>query len=210
MSFIHVGIGSGHRGHPNSVFNQDRFYALRDYHTFSTLTQAQYDAIVPTTDGGLIDVTDDIEAVVPNGAPGWRFELRDGGWRGEKVLAEARTFNNQIFFTTFTPGAGATANNCVPALGTNRLYVMSLFNGAPVTNMDGSADEETLTATDRYEEFRGSIASEVVFMFPSPDDANCVGDQCTPPPVACVDLFCFPTGFANNPVRTFWSEETVD
>jgi type IV pilus assembly protein PilY1 len=58
-----------------------------------------------------------------------------------------------------------------------------------------------------------------VFIFPSPDetDANndgvpdqCVGDQCTPPPVACVDLFCFPPGFANNPVRTFWTQESVD
>src|SRR5690606_1070829 len=165
QSFLHIGIGSGHRAHPNSVFNQDRFYALRDYNPFTTLTQAQYDAITPIVDADLVNVTDDVDAVVPYGSPGWRFELRDGGtWRGEKVLAEARTFNNQVFFTTFIPGGGASANGCEPALGTNRLYMISLFNGAPVNNLDGSADEEELTASDRYLEFQGSIASEVVFM----------------------------------------------
>ncbi len=83
------------------------------------------------------------------------------------------------------------------------------LNGGPVTNLDGSADPDNLTEEDRYKEFRGSISSEVVFLFPSPDDPACVGNQCTPPPVACVDLFCFPPGFANNPVRTFWSQEST-
>ncbi len=206
-NFVHVGIGSGHRAHPNSVATQDRFYALRDYDVFSTRTQAEYDAATPTTDADLVDITDDVNAVVPIGSPGWRFELRDGGWLGEKVLAEARTFDNQVYFTTFTPGGVASANDCQPVLGTNRLYVMDIFNGAPVNNLDEVGDEGNLTETDRYREFRGSIASEVVFLFPSADDPNCVGDECTPPPLACVGLFCFSPGFANNPVMTFWSEE---
>jgi type IV pilus assembly protein PilY1 len=212
VPFIHVGIGSGHRAHPNSVFNQDRFYALRDYTTFATHNQAYYDTLTPIVDGDLVDITTDPDADIPAGSAGWRLELRDGGWRGEKVLAEARTFNNQVFFTTFTPGAGAGGNtsNCEPVLGTNRLYIMSLFNGAPVNNLDESADEENLTESDRYIEFTGSIPSEVVFIFPSPEDPqNCVGEECAPPPVACVDLFCMPTGFGNDPVRTFWSEENT-
>ena len=208
-NFIHIGIGSGHRAHPNGVVAHDRFYALRDYRAFAVRTQAEYDAATPTTDADLVDITDDVDTVVPPGSPGWRFELRDGGWRGEKVLAEARTFKNQIFFTTFTPGGGASANGCQPALGTNRLYVMDILNGAPVNNLDEAGDDADLTETDRYREFQGSISSEVVFLFPSPDDANCIGDQCRPPPMACVDLFCFPPGFANDPKRTFWSQETV-
>ena len=158
------------------------------------------------------DRTGALGTVVGQGAPGWRLELSDGGWRGEKVLAEARTFNNQIFFTSFIPGAGAggNANNCQPVLGTNRLYVIDVLNGDPVNNLDGIGDDTNLTETDRYKEFRGSISSEVVFLFPSPDDPNCVGDQCTPPPVACVDLFCFPPGFGNAPTRTFWSEEATN
>jgi type IV pilus assembly protein PilY1 len=208
-SFLHLGIGSGHRAHPNGTVNQDRFYALRDYNAFGGRTQVDYNTATPISDSDLVDITDNITTIVPIGSPGWRFELRDGGWQGEKVLAEARTFNNQIFFTTFTPGAAATANDCEPSLGTNRLYVMDLFDGSPVNNLDGIGDDQELTITDRYQEFEGSIASEAVLLFPSPDDPNCVGDQCSPPPLVCVDLFCFSAGFGNAPVRTFWSQESV-
>jgi type IV pilus assembly protein PilY1 len=206
--FIHIGIGSGHRERPNSTFNTDRFYALRDYNTFTKLTQTQYDTITPVTDSQLEDITNDTAHVMPAGSPGWKLTMVHSG---EKVLAEARTFNNQVFFTSFTPGAGVgDTANCKPALGTNRLYTVSLFNGAPVNNLDASTSGP-LTDTDRYRIFNGSLASEVVFIFPSPDDpTTCVGDQCTPPPIACVDLFCFPPGFANNPVRTFWSERAID
>jgi type IV pilus assembly protein PilY1 len=208
-NFIHIGIGSGQRPHPLGLLNQDRFYAVRDYRGLGKLTQAQYDAITPVTDADLVDVTTDPNASVPQGSPGWKLLLDDGGWQGEKVLAESRTFNNQVFFTTFRPST--TATTCEPQLGTNRLYVMSLFNGSPVTNLDNSTDPTQLTETDRYKEFKGSIASEVTFIFPSPEtNTGCVGAQCTPPPVACVDLFCFPPGFANNPVRTYWNEEQLD
>jgi len=207
--FIHVGIGSGHRAHPLSLVNQDRFYALRDYGGQGKQSQATYDAFTPIKDSDLTDITDNVNAVVAQGQKGWQFQLRDGGWIGEKVLAEARTFNNEVFFTTFRPASGAST--CEPQLGVNRLYRMSLFNGAPVTNLDGSSDGSPLGTTDRWTDFQGSISSEVVFIFPSPDNAaSCVGDECTPKPVACVDLFCFPPGFANNPVRTFWSEQNSD
>jgi type IV pilus assembly protein PilY1 len=78
-----------------------------------------------------------------------------------------------------------------------------------VNNLDNSTDGSPLGESDRSRLFEGSLASEVVFIFPS-GETNCVGEACTPPPVACVDLFCFPPGFANNPVRTFWSEEALD
>ncbi len=179
---------------------------------FGTRTQAAYDALAatPITDADLLDITDDIDAVLPAGSAGWRFELRPNDeWVGEKVLAEARTFDNKIYFTTFTPGA-SDSDGCVPSLGTNRLYVMDIFAGRPVTNLDQSVDEENLTESDRYIEFSGSISSEVVFIFPSPEDPDaCVGAECTPPPIACVDLFCFSPDFMNNPVRTFWSQEAT-
>jgi type IV pilus assembly protein PilY1 len=209
FDFIHVGVGSGHRAHPLSLVNQDRFYALRDYGGQSKQSQVTYDAFTPIKDGDLVDVTDNLSTSVPQGQKGWRFDLRDGGWIGEKVLAEARTFDNNVFFTTFRPSLGGSS--CEPQRGVNRLYMVSLFNGSPVTNLDGSLDGGSLTASDRYTELKGSISSEVLFVFPSADDAaHCSGDQCTPPPVACVDLFCFAPGFSNNPVRTFWSEESAD
>ena len=208
-SFFHIGIGSGHRAHPNGTVNQDRFFALRDYNAFGTNTQLEYETRTPIRDEDLVDVTDDLLTNVPIGSPGWKLELRDGGWQGEKILAEARTFNNQIIFTTFTPASAASANDCEPSPGTNRVYVLDLFNGAPVNNLDGLGDDDELTISDRFEEFEGSIASEAILIFPSPEDPTCVGDQCNPPPLACVDLFCFPAGFTNEPVRTFWSQESA-
>src|SRR5690606_8331437 len=96
--FIHIGIGSGHRARPNSVFTQDRFYALRDYRTFSPMTQAEYDAFTPIVDADLVRINDHVNPSVPPGSPGWKLELSENGlWVGEKVLAEARTFNNQVF-----------------------------------------------------------------------------------------------------------------
>ena len=208
FNFIHVGIGSGHRAHPLSLVNQDRYYALRDYNGIGKLDQPAYDLITPIKDADLVDVTDNLNASVPQKtAAGWRFELRDGGWIGEKVLAETSTFNNVVHFTTFRPSADTVS--CKPQIGVSRVYLMSVFNGAPVRNLDGSTDNGPLTASDRYQEFAGSIASKVVFIFPS-GEPGCVGDQCAPPPVACVDLFCFGTGFANAPVRTFWSEASAD
>ncbi len=211
-TYIHVGIGSGHRAGPNGTSTQDSFFALRDHLPFTARSQIGYDALAssPIVVSDLIDVTDDLTTVVPEGSAGWKLELRTGGWSGEKVLAEARTFNNQVYFTTFTPGVAAGSSSCTPRLGTNRLYIVDVATGAPVTNLDGSADTDPLTEADRFTEFNGSISSEVVFLFPSPDDpSTCVGSECTPPPVACVDLFCFPPGFANDPVRTFWSQENT-
>ena len=209
VRFINIAIGSGHRAHPNSTVTQDRFYSLRDYDPFGIRSQVDYDTATITTEVDLIDITDDVDTDVPIGGPGWRFELRDGGWIGEKVLAEARTFGNKVFFTTFTPGGTASVNDCQPALGTNRLYIMDIVNGMPVHNLDQSADEENLTHSDRGMEFQGSLPSEVQFLFPSPEDPDCIGEDCTPSPVACVGVYCFQLDFESNPIRTFWSQESM-
>lgn len=207
--FIHIGIGSGHRARPNSLATHDRFFALRDHAVFEPLTQAEYEALTPVTGGALVEITDNLHQSIPFGSPGWRLDFNEGGWRGEKVLAESRTFNNRIFFTTFTPAADAqgSVDNCQPAPGTNRLYVVNLFNGDPVRNFDRLGDDAQLTEPDRSTEVPGSIAGEAVFLFPPTDDPDCVGVECVPPPLACVGLTCLPSGFDNAPVRTYWRQE---
>jgi type IV pilus assembly protein PilY1 len=213
VNFVHVGIGSGHRAHPLSKDTEDRYYALRDYNGLRKLTQIQYDGITPVLDADIAAITS-VDTPLTNNAAGlptgWKLVLNAAA--GEKVLAEARTFNNQVFFTSFTPSSGPGADPCAPSLGTNRLYVMNILNGAPVTNLDGSLDDDELTIGDISRTLPGgSITAEVVFLFPSPTDlANCTGAECTPPPIACVDLLCMPTGFGNNPIRTFWTQEAVD
>ena len=208
--FIHIGIGSGHRAHPNSLATHDRFFALRDHAIFESLSQSEYETMTPITGADLVDITGDPQQSVPFGSPGWRLDLNDGGWRGEKVLAQSRTFNNRIFFTTFTPAADAqgSIDNCLPAPGTNRLYVVNLFNGDPVRNFDRLGGDSRLTESDRSLEVPGSIAGEAVFLFPPPEDPDCVGADCAPPPLACVGFTCLPSGFDNAPVRTYWRQET--
>lgn len=208
--FIHIGIGSGHRARPNSLATRERFFALRDHAVFESLTQAEYEALTPIPGAALVDITDNLQQSIPFASPGWRLDLNEGGWRGEKVLAESRTFNNRIFFTTFTPAANAqgSVDNCLPAPGTNRLYVVNLFNGDPVRNFDRLGDDSQLTEADRSTEVPGSIAGEAVFLFPPPDDPDCVTVECAPPPLVCVGTTCLPSGFDNAPVRTYWRQET--
>jgi type IV pilus assembly protein PilY1 len=258
QSFMHIGIGSGHRGHPLNLTVEDNFYALRDY-ALAPLTQAEFDAraVIGHSDLTLVNTSNN----VPSGGPGWRLQLDIGGWNGEKVLAEARTFANQVFFSTFQPTT-TLVNSCLPQLGTNRTYAMSVYNGVPVLNLDGSADSTTLTSSDLFVEAQGGIlpAAQALFVDNDSDgdglpdieddtdgdgiddsvdeDANGNGipdgqedtdgdgipndlddddDNDGIPDVdernggvVCVGLRCFTGVLSNDPIRTFWSQESVD
>jgi type IV pilus assembly protein PilY1 len=211
LRFVHIGIGSGHRAHPLGKNNADRYYALRDYNALRRLTQSEYDAITPITDADLAPISavnTPLETDAQGRPTGWKLVLDAAA--GEKVLSEARTFNNKVMFTTFTPSAGPGADPCAPSLGTNRLYMMSIFNGAPVNNLDGSVATGPLTQSDISRVIAGgTILPSPAIIFPSPDPA-CTGADCNPPPVICVGRACFPEDFNNNPVRTFWTQKNVD
>jgi hypothetical protein len=140
---------------------RDRFYALRDY-ALAPQTQAQFDARTIVTDGDLAAVTSTTPTMAW-GDEGWRIDLGIGGWNGEKVLSESRTFANQVFFSTFQPSTSSTG--CVPQLGTNRTYAMSVYDGAPVMNLDDSADPATLTMSDLFVEAEGGILSAAQALF---------------------------------------------
>jgi type IV pilus assembly protein PilY1 len=232
LNYVHIGVGSGHRAHPNSTANEDRFYALRDYIVTSRKTQAQHDSFTPIRDADLVDVTDTITATIPQGSPGWKFELRLGGWRGEKVLAESRVFNDRVLFNTYTPNAG-TGSGCQPSLGLRRQYEVSVFDAKPVTNLDGSADPLVLTATDRFVESDGAPLSTPQFIFLSDDpvdvngdgvisllegdtnndgiisdsDGQCSGTECVE---KCEGIICTQDNMNTSPRRTFWLQESLD
>jgi type IV pilus assembly protein PilY1 len=227
-NFVHIGIGSGHRAHPNSTDNQDEFFALRDYFTYGMMTQTQYNNLTPIRPENLVDVTTDIAAAVPQGSPGWRLKLNDGGWAGEKVLAEARTFDDEIFISTYRPGVNGVS--CEPALGTTRQYIVSIYNAAPVNNLDGSVDDydgdgepdpPQLGLSDRYREFTGPPPPETVFFFPGAeedtdgdgdvdeDDENNTLSQGIGETV-CQGLICEEGGETRFPIRTFWSQDDIE
>lgn len=212
QTFLHVGIGSGFRAHPNDTTIRDRFYAIRDYAAFTWRNQAEFDAVDPFVDSDFVDVADDIDATVPAGSAGWKYELRNGGWQGEKVLAEAMTFDGEVFFNTFRPGA--TGTGCNPSLGVTRQYRVSLFNGSPVTNLDGEVDEDgdgepdDLTAEDRYVEEDGSILSRTTVIFA--DDPDGTGPDDEGIVVGCTETDCSDLDFDTSPRRTFWQQDNVE
>jgi type IV pilus assembly protein PilY1 len=145
--YLNIAIGSGWRGHPMNTETQDRFYSVRDYQPFATLTQTDFNNLTPIADGDLEDITDSVNPIVPDGSSGWKLELRlPGGFAGEKVLAESRTFDNIIFFPTYLPRGASNSDPCAPA-GTNRAYAISVDDGRP--EIDRNRDGET-TTEDRY------------------------------------------------------------
>jgi type IV pilus assembly protein PilY1 len=213
-TWLNVALGSGYRGHPLNVETQERFYSLRDHLPFARLTQAQYDAatVITEADVNLIDVTLDISPTIPPGATGWRLDLRTP--QGEKSLSEARTIQSMIQFTTYEPNldeADPVAGACAPDRGTNRLYTISAYTGAPVFDRE-SPDDPPDSADDRETELaQGGIAPEVVWLFPSPDNPQtCVGAECRPDPVCLVGLENCGVGVNLSPVRTFWRQTGVN
>jgi type IV pilus assembly protein PilY1 len=159
-NFIHIGIGSGHREHPLGVVNSDRFFALRDTN-IGHMVQDDHNGEPVITELDLV-LVDSASETVASTALGWYMDLLPG----EKVLAEARTIANTIFFTTFRPDA--SVGTCQPQPGRNRLYRVSLYNGAPVTNLDGSVSGP-LSMSDMYVENQGTISSTSQVIFVSRD-----------------------------------------
>jgi type IV pilus assembly protein PilY1 len=215
-NWINVAIGSGHREKPISdktVVN--RFYSLRDYNVFTAVANNQYKAIcsdsetspchqiITDDDSRLVDVTTNLTPTIPAGGAGWKMNLQDVG---EKVLAESRTFQNQIYFTTYSPQQRAyDSDYCVATVGLNRLHIVDVATGKPVVNFDKSTDG----SLERSKELaQGSIAPEAIFIFPTPDADPDDPTKPMPavPPICLVGLESCGTGLLNPPVRTYWQQ----
>jgi len=203
--YVSVSIGSGYRVHPFDLAAADRFFSFRDGDVFTKLTQTMYDNYPVATDADLVEVSGQTQTVVTANDRGWRFTLPDN----QKILADSLTFNDEVFFVAFTPDT-ENFTGCNPAVGTNYLYRMNAINGDPIVSniesLDPSlSDNERVSTLDQ-----GGIAPSPAVLFPSPDDSNCTGDECSPPPIYCVGVECFDAGFANNPVRTLWTQDGIE
>jgi type IV pilus assembly protein PilY1 len=202
--YISVSIGSGYRAHPLDLGATDRFYSLRDRDVFSSLSQTQYNNYTIITEADLIDVSGQLGVTVTADDAGWMLTLPGN----EMVLADSVTFNDEIFFVSFSPdSSGALA--CNVGQGTNYLYRVNVINGDPIFE-----DFSTIIAGDedtarKQRLAQGGIAPSPQFLFPNPD-ANCVGEDCKPPPLGCVGVECFDPGFENNPVRTLWTQDGIE
>jgi type IV pilus assembly protein PilY1 len=202
--FISVGIGSGYRAHPLDLSADNAFYSLRDPNVFNALSQSEYDALTPLDESDLVDVTGSVEVTITASDSGWMLRLPSS----EMILADAATFNNEVFFVSFAPDSSGAAA-CNVGQGTNYLYRVSILNGDPIvedfsTILPGFEDAER---KDRLAQ--GGIAPSPQFLFPTPD-ADCEGGACNPPPLGCIGVECFDPGFANNPVRTLWTQDGIE
>jgi type IV pilus assembly protein PilY1 len=212
--YLNVALGSGWRGHPLNTDIQDFFFSLRDYSPFTKFTQADYNSRAPIVVDDLVDITTNVTPSIPDGTLGWRLELRlPSGFEGEKVLAESRTFDNQVFFPTYLPET--QSGDCAP-IGSNRAYAVNVDNGSPV--QDINRDGET-TPTDRYTDLAiGGIAPSVQFFFhrrPPGDgqgdsDGDGIPDNQDPDafdPVSCASGWVNLRGLCDNGgtvTRTYW------
>jgi len=205
--YLAVSVGSGYRSHPLNNDAQDRFYSFRDPDVFSPLTQIQYDTYAIAYDADFIDVQGRVGVTLNPGDRGWKYTLPPG----EKVLAESQTFDDAVYFVSFQPQV-ASEDPCQAGLSVNRLYKVSVRNGDPVVDLDtlDPSDPESIDDARVTELEQGGIAPKPTFLFPSPDDPNCEGEDCSPPPIGCVGVECFDPGYANNPVRTLWTQDGIN
>jgi type IV pilus assembly protein PilY1 len=203
--FMSVSIGSGYRAHPLNTSANDRFYSIRDPNVFNSLTQTEYNALTPIVEDDLEDITGRVNVTVAADDDGWMFRLP----ANQMILADSVTFNDEVFFVSFSPDStGAAA--CNVGQGSNYLWRVSIINGDPIVDDLGSIPTDGEDDARNKQLAQGGIAPSPQFLFPSPDDANCTGADCAPPPLGCIGVECFDPGFTNNPVRTLWTQDGIE
>ena len=69
----------------------------------------------------------------------------NGGWSGEKILAEATTINGTVLFTSYQPTPQEASDPCLPANGINRAYALRVDSGRPAVDFN---EDEAIDATD--------------------------------------------------------------
>ena len=202
--FIGLSIGSGYRAHPFDLKAVDHFFSIRDPDVFNKLTQAEYDGYTIATINDLVEVSGAKQVVINPTDRGWKFMLPSN----QKVLSDSITFDNQVFFVAFSPDSNAAAV-CSAGKGTNFLYRVSVINGDPIVNNLDTLAAGDADAARRQTLQQGGIAPTPTILFPGPDDPNCTGADCAPPPIYCVGVECGDPGFENNPVRTLWTQDGI-
>ncbi len=206
--YISVNIGSGYRSHPLDNSAADALYSIRDADVFDTLTQAQYNTYSVIKPDDLVEVQGKKDVIVSQSQRGWKFTLPPT----QKVLVEARTFDDSIYFVTFEPEVNST-DPCQAGLSVNRVYKMAVANGDPVyadsTSVDEPSTPEEIDAARVIELSQRGIAPVPVFYFPGAWKENCTGNECRPEPIACIGVECIDPEFNGRPIRTLWTQDGI-
>ena len=131
--FIAISVGSGWRARPLDKLIEDRFYVLKS--SVVRGAPAGYGKLVdntwnPVTENDLVNITG--EASPQMNGFGWFVELPD---EGEKVLSRAVTFDNTVFFSTYTPDSNP--GNCQVSVGGGYAYAINIASGRAMFDFDG-------------------------------------------------------------------------
>lgn len=189
-TILTLAIGSGYRAHPLDTTISDRFYVLIDRNPFSAPNPSLFPIKEDSKLVSLLknDGTDNSTEIgadkslldVGSNLNGWYYEFSKAGRTGEKVLAPALTFMNKVVFTTFAPAPSSTASAdpCAAPANQAHAYVLNLFNGQPVANLDRSADnskERSFIAGNN----EILAAPQIIFRPPTAKDGTaCKRDDC--------------------------------
>ena len=211
VNYLALAIGTGWREHPLDTVVDDRFYVIKQAAAFGPPAGGSYTKL---TEASLSDVTANLiqqgtaaeqTAAAANLAAkqGWFIQLEEDG---EKALAQAEVFNEQIVFSTFTPAVSTTT--CGGAVGAGSSYLVDLYDGRAVKNLDATVDDPdrdkacsedsvNCVKADRKRGLkRGGVPPGAVILFPAGADPVILIGPETP----------FTADFGQLTQRTFWRD----
>ncbi len=179
-----IALGSGWRASPLDTVVEDNFYMLKDSGVFNRDSSGNYTFMTTVYESDMYNATshalnssDESERELASQAfankAGWYLNLTTNG---EKVLSSPLIIDYKVFFTTYVPAVSSTSA-CAPPTGNSRAYLVSMFNGNAVTdvNNDGEVND-----ADRSAELKQTgIAPETKILIEDiVSPVVCLGTEC--------------------------------
>ncbi|MEC7452768.1 MAG: PilC/PilY family type IV pilus protein, partial [Pseudomonadota bacterium] len=179
-----IALGSGWRASPLDTVVEDNFYMLKDSGVFNrdvngnyTFMQTVYESEMYNATSHALNSSDEGERELASqdfaNKAGWYLNLTTNG---EKVLSSPLIIDYKVFFTTYVPAVSSTSA-CAPPTGNSRAYLVSMFNGNAVTdvNNDGEVND-----ADRSAELKQTgIAPETKILIEDiVSPVVCLGTEC--------------------------------
>ena len=225
--YLAISLGSGFREKPNNTTIQDRFYVLRDPDERKGPVNA-----LSIVESDLFDTTDNLIAegtstqrttaqTALDSAKGFYIRLVNsaGSYIGEKVFTESLTLNGSVIFSSFTPNI--TTSACSTVAGQSRLYLISVFNGAPVLDLSSTARGACSgTACDKADRTitlaQQGLASAPAIIYTSSGDLDndndpnntAVTNNNGNSPIICSGAECFPGLTSNQVSKIHWQKKS--
>ena len=170
-TLLFLSIGSGNRAFALDTSVQDRFYVMVDRAPYSNKPDS---SVFPIKEDSTLASIDDASKLgtgltANTTLKGWYYALPN---TGEKVLASANTILNKVVFTTFTPGSVTVGDSCDNRQAKARAYVVDLFTGAAVADLDRKGGKERALVAAKNELLDGA---QLVFHKPNTAEAK----ECT-------------------------------